>query len=109
TRFFASERHAKGMLAGREFLRDELLLRFEAEEVVHVMQLSILDEQHVAAEARAMSEDHAVRVGGEVHVGDDLVRAATDVRRDAFRYARRTWEVDVACAWRLRFRMLDGK
>ena len=67
-----------------EFLGHELLLGFDAEEVVDVVQLAVLDEQCVAAEAGAVREDHPGGVGGDVDVGDDLVGPATDVDRDAF-------------------------
>ena len=33
----------------------------------------------VSAETRAVREDQARRLAGDVHVGDDLVRAATNI------------------------------
>ena len=53
-RLFSNESHAQRVLAGSESLRDELLFRLDAEEVVYVVQLSILDERDVTAETRAM-------------------------------------------------------
>ena len=49
-------------LPGLSSPRHELLLRLDAEEVVDVVQLVILDEERVAAEARTVGEDHAGRV-----------------------------------------------
>ena len=54
----ADELHAERVLAGlQDFRRDELLLRLDAEEVVDVVELVVLDEQRVTAEARAVGED----------------------------------------------------
>ena len=53
------ELHTKRVLALREFARDELLLGLDAEEVVNVVKLAVLDEQGVPAEARAMRENDA--------------------------------------------------
>ena len=47
------------------------------------MQSVILDEKGLAAEARAVREDHTVGVGRDLDVGDDLVGLAADVDRDA--------------------------
>src|SRR5262245_57184370 len=78
---FPDELHPQRMLARSERWRDELLFRFDAEEVIDVVQLAILDEERVAAEAGAMRENHAAGIGGDVDVGDDLVRPATDIHR----------------------------
>ena len=73
-------------LPGLQLGRDELLLRLDAEEVVDVVQLLVLDEQRVAAEARTVREDHAGAVGvGDLDVGEDLVRPAAHVDGHAFR------------------------
>ena len=45
------ELHAERVLAGLQLRTDELLLRRDAEEVVDVVQLLVLDEQRVPAEA----------------------------------------------------------
>src|SRR5262245_7332219 len=73
TGFLSIERDANRMLAGSKWWGDERLLRLDTEEVVHVVQLSILDEQCVAAETRAVREDHSARCGCDFDVGDDLV------------------------------------
>src|SRR5262245_61694230 len=100
--FLANELHAERVLARLELGRDELLLRLDAEEVVDVVQLLILDEQRMAAEARAVGKDdaRAVRVL-DLHIGDDLVGAAAHIDGDGLWYRRRPRIVDVAFARRL--------
>ena len=55
------ELDAEHVRAGLQRFGHELLLGRDAEEVVDVVQLAVLDEQRVAAEARALGEDHALR------------------------------------------------
>jgi hypothetical protein len=70
-----------------ELRRHELLLGLDAEEIVNVVHLLILDEQSVAAEARAVGEDNAGAIGLlDLDVGKNLVRAATDIDSDTFRH-----------------------
>src|SRR5262245_54157304 len=54
---FPGELHAQHVLAWLEFARGELLLGLDAEAVVEVVQLLVLEEQRVAAETRAVRED----------------------------------------------------
>ena len=61
-RFLPDEFHPQRILAGFEFGRDELLFRLDAEEVVHVIQLLIFDEQRMAAKSRTVGEDHSRRL-----------------------------------------------
>ena len=76
------ELHPEDVLAGREPLADELLLRRHADEAVHVEELAVLDEEGVAAEAGAVGDDHALGVRvRDLDVGEDLERPAPDVRR----------------------------
>src|SRR5262249_17478011 len=95
----ANKLHAKRIFARLELVRDELLLRLDAEEIVDVVQLPILDEQAVAAEARAVGEDDAGGVGiGDLDVGDDLVRPAADTDRNSLRDGRCPWIIDITRA-----------
>src|SRR5262245_20314216 len=71
----AHERRAEHVLARRQSLGHELLFRLDAEEVVDVVEPAILDEQRMAAEARTVREDDAVRIRACRHIGEDLVRA----------------------------------
>ena len=50
-----------------------MLLRFDAQEVVNVVQLVVLDEQRVPAKARAVGEDDAgaIRIG-DLDIGENL-------------------------------------
>jgi hypothetical protein len=63
-RLFPVELHAEEVLARCELRRDEFLLRLDAEEVVVVDELLVLDVERVTAEAGAVGEDdaRAVRV-----------------------------------------------
>ena len=56
----SDELHAERQLTRLQFRRDERLLGFDAEEVVDVVELAVFDEQRVAAEARAVREDHTL-------------------------------------------------
>ena len=53
------ELHAERIFARLQLAGDELLLRLDAEEVLHIVQLLVLHEQGVTAEARTMGEDYA--------------------------------------------------
>ena len=64
--------------------RDDPHLRRDTEEVGRVDQAAVLDEQAVAAEARARGEDHTRRLGGELDLGQRLVGHVVDVRGRAF-------------------------
>ena len=81
------ELHAEHVLARLERLGDELLLRRDAEEVVDVPELPVLEEQRVAAEAGAVGEDHALGVRArDLDLGQDLERAAAGVGRHRLRH-----------------------
>src|SRR5215510_7944317 len=55
----ADKFHAERLFAGLECVRrDKVLLGRNAEKVINVVQLAILNEQRVSAEARAVREDH---------------------------------------------------
>src|SRR5262249_53518626 len=58
-RLFSNESHAKRVLTRSELFGNKLLLRLDSEEIIDVVQLLIFDKQRVAAETRAMREDHA--------------------------------------------------
>ena len=74
------ELHAEHVAAGLEPVGYEVLLGRDAEEVVDVVQPLVLQEQRVAAEARAVGEDHALGVRArQLDLGEDLVRAPADV------------------------------
>jgi hypothetical protein len=72
-RTLPGELHPKCVLAGRELGGDERLLRRNAEEVVDVVQLFVLEEQRVPAEARAAGKDAARAVRPDLDVGPVLV------------------------------------
>jgi hypothetical protein len=69
---------------GRDGRRDHLL-GWDTEEVVDVAELAVLDDQGVAAEARAVGEDHPLGVGRELDLGQHLVGDAVHVGRRPFR------------------------
>ena len=60
-RFLPDELHAQRVLAGLECGRDKLLLWLDAEEIVDVVELLVLDEQRVTAEARTHLENDTSR------------------------------------------------
>jgi hypothetical protein len=60
---------------------DDLLLGRDAQEVDDIVELAALHEERVPAEPRALGEDDALRVLGELDLGEDLVRDAVRVRR----------------------------
>src|SRR5262249_30230589 len=108
-RGFADELHPEDVFTWLKFLGgDKVLFRFDAEEVVNVVQLLVLEEERVPPKARAMREDHAdgVRVG-DFDVGQDLERAPADADGYAFRHWRRVWVVEVTFANRLIAGTLD--
>src|ERR1700759_303197 len=53
------ELHTGHGLAGLQAVGDELLLGRDADEVVDVVELAVLDEQGVTAEPRSLGEDHS--------------------------------------------------
>src|SRR5262249_36264693 len=76
---------------------DHLLL--EANVVVDVLELAVLDVQRVATEARPLGEEHTARLlGVDCHLDSDGVRAVPDVRRDRLGYLRAAGVIDVALA-----------
>lgn len=64
--------HAEGVFAGLKVRRDECLFGLEAEEIVNVIQLLILDEERMTAEARAVGKNYAraARIG-DLDVGEE--------------------------------------
>jgi hypothetical protein len=74
---------------------DQPLLGRDAEEVVDVVELAVLDEQGVAPEAGALGEDHALGVGGELDFGQDLVGDVDGVGRRRLGDLGGAWVVDV--------------
>src|ERR1035441_9439083 len=99
--FLPGELHAERVLAGFQCAGDKLLFRFDPQKVVNVVQLLVLDEQGVAAEARTVGKDHAggVRIG-DFDVREDLVRTATHVDGNALRDGSRAGVVNVSLAGR---------
>src|SRR5262249_4101702 len=103
------ELHPEDVFTWLKFLGGyEVLFRLDAEEVVNVVQLLVLEEERVPPKARAVREDHAggVRVG-DFDVGQDLERAPADADGYAFRPRRRVWVVEVTIANRLIAGTLD--
>ena len=99
----ARELHAERVFAGLQFLsRNEVLLGFDAQEVVDVVQLVLLDKQGVPAKARAVGEDDAggIRIG-DYDVGENLIRAIAHADRQAFGNRHCAGVIDVAVPWRL--------
>jgi len=79
------------------------LLLADAEEVVHVVQLPVLEEQGVPAEAGALGEHHALGVGtGDVDLGEHLPRPDVGVGRRVFRHLQRAGVVRVGAGLRHR-------
>src|SRR5262249_51267975 len=76
---------------------DHLLL--EADEVVDVLQLAVLDVERMPAEAGALREQYAARFFGvDRHLDGDRVRAVADVRRRRLGDLGASRVVDVAVA-----------
>ena len=76
--------------------------RGDAEEVEDVVELPVLDEEGVPAEASPLGEDHPLRVRRELHIGQDLVRPAVRPGGKLFRYLRCAGVIGVLAAWRHR-------
>src|SRR5262249_43848531 len=106
----ANELHAERVLARLELIGDKLLLRLDAQEVVAVMQLPVLDVQSMAAEARAVRKDHTgtIRVG-DLDVGQDLVGATTRIDGHTFRHWRGSRVVYVTLSGLLLARALHAQ
>ena len=100
----AEELHPEGVRTRRELLGRERLLRRDAEEVVHVVELVVHEEQRVPAEAGPVREQDSFGALVEDGVGDDLVGPAADVDRHALGDGGRTGVVHVAIARRLGLR-----
>jgi hypothetical protein len=60
------ELRTERILAGLKLLRDELLFRLDAQEVVDVIQLLVLDKQRMTAEARAVGKNDAGAIGSVI-------------------------------------------
>ena len=73
------ELDADDVPAGRRRGTGQPVLGRDAEEVVGVGHLAVLDEQRVAAEPRPVREDHALAVRRQVDLGQHLVRDVVDV------------------------------
>src|SRR5207248_578278 len=83
------------VLAGRQFLVGDDLLFEAADEAVDVVQPVVLDIQGVAAEARAVSEQHAFGARyGDVDERADRVRAVADVGCLGLGHVGEAWVVD---------------
>jgi len=68
------ELDADHVLAGAGCITDQALLGRDAEEVVDIDELTVLDVQRMFAEARAVGEQDALAVGGEFDVRQHLER-----------------------------------
>src|SRR5262245_19829580 len=97
TGLLAREFHTEREFARLELLGDELLFRLDAEKVRDVVELPVLDEERVPADARAVGEDDARAVRFlDFDVGDDLEGASARIDRDALGHWRGAGIVDIA-------------